>query len=154
MTATGHALIGASIATQIPNPWIAIPLSFLSHFLIDKIPHWDPMTNKATKTKKQIYIETALDIIIGYILVAMIFLGWFQVADPILVFISAFAAQLPDFLEAPYLVFHTKIFPFYHDYKLQSWIHDIGFNARLSAPWGVVTQVVTVLIFLVWAAPK
>lgn len=153
MTATGHALIGASIATQIGNPFICLPLSFFSHFLIDKIPHWDPMTNKKNKTKKQIYIETAIDIILSYILVAVIFVGIFNVSDPLLIFISAFASQLPDFFEAPYLLTKKQIFPFYQDYKVQSWIHDIGFNARLDGFWGVTTQVITVLIFLIWASP-
>ena len=154
MTSTGHALIGASIASQIPNPFIAIPLAFLSHFLIDKIPHWDAMTNKKNKTQKQIYTETLIDICLGFTLVIVIFWGIFKVSDPILILISAFAAALPDYLEAPYLILHKKIFPFYQNYKLQSWIHDVGFDARMNAPWGIVTQVGVVLVFLVWAAPK
>lgn len=153
MTATGHALVGASIATQIPNPWISLPLSFLSHFIIDKIPHWDAMTNKHNKTKRQIYTQTAIDIILGYFLVIIIFWGIFKVSDPVLVMLSAFTAQLPDFLEAPYLVLNSKAFPFYQNYKIQKWIHDVWFNSRLNPPWGIVTQAAVVALFLFWAAP-
>lgn len=41
MTATNHTLTGAVIGAAIPNPIIAIPLAFLSHFVLDAIPHFD-----------------------------------------------------------------------------------------------------------------
>lgn len=46
MTATNHALTGAVIALAINEPWLAIPLAFLSHFAIDAIPHWDYAINR------------------------------------------------------------------------------------------------------------
>lgn len=40
MTATNHALTGATIALAVKRPELAIPLAFLSHFALDAIPHF------------------------------------------------------------------------------------------------------------------
>src|SRR3989304_5959545 len=40
MTATNHALTGALIALVVETPGLAIPLAFVSHFVIDVIPHF------------------------------------------------------------------------------------------------------------------
>ncbi len=40
MTATNHVLAGAIIVAFIDKPLIALPLAFLSHFVLDMIPHF------------------------------------------------------------------------------------------------------------------
>lgn len=40
MTATNHAITGALIASVIDKPLIALPLAFLSHFVLDALPHF------------------------------------------------------------------------------------------------------------------
>lgn len=148
MTATGHALVGASIAALVPNPALSLPLAFASHYVFDKLPHWDPMTNKADKSKDLILKETVLDVLIGYFLVGIIFVLILNTANPTLVFLSAFVAQLPDWLEAPYSLFKMKVSPFYEDYRVQKYVHDLWFNSRMQAPGGILTQVIIVGIFL------
>ncbi len=41
MLYTPHFLTGAAIAHLVPNPIIALPLAFVSHFALDCIPHTD-----------------------------------------------------------------------------------------------------------------
>jgi hypothetical protein len=43
MTGFNHATTGALIAGVVVNPLVAIPLAFVSHFVLDAIPHfgWD-----------------------------------------------------------------------------------------------------------------
>src|ERR1700733_12631073 len=42
LTLTTHAIVGAAIASAIPTyPSLAIAAAFVSHFLLDAIPHWD-----------------------------------------------------------------------------------------------------------------
>ena len=41
MTAPNHALTGALIGLSVSNPALALPLAFLSHFVLDVIPHYD-----------------------------------------------------------------------------------------------------------------
>lgn len=151
MTATVHGLVGASIATMIPNPVIAFPIIFLSHFLLDKIPHWDPLTNKANKTFPRILSEIGVDYITSYLLVILFFGVFFQSQNLPYLLLAAFISQLPDTLEGPYIL-TKKHFPvFYQLYQVQHWFHDVWFNARLKAPWGIVTQVVVATIFLYFA---
>ena len=40
MTATNHAVTGAVIAAVVRQPLWAVPLAFLSHFVMDAIPHF------------------------------------------------------------------------------------------------------------------
>lgn len=40
MRAINHALGGAVIGLSIADPVVALPLSFLSHFIVDAIPHF------------------------------------------------------------------------------------------------------------------
>ncbi len=49
MTATNHALAGAVIALTIKRPELAIPLSFVSHFVLDGIPHFGIHTEDVFK---------------------------------------------------------------------------------------------------------
>ncbi len=147
MTATGHALIVAAIATLIPNPTLSMPLAILSHFVGDKLPHWDVMTDK-NKSKRQILIQSAIDVLVGFALVWAIFIFAWHSANPVLILLSAFVAQLPDWLELPYFIFGKQIPIFDLNYKAQKWIHDVWFNSRLKAPWGIITQVVVVLFFI------
>jgi hypothetical protein len=42
LTAPNHALTGALIGLSVANPWLAIPLAFVSHFVCDAVPHYDP----------------------------------------------------------------------------------------------------------------
>lgn len=40
MIATNHALTGAVIVLAVKQPALALPLAFLSHFILDAIPHF------------------------------------------------------------------------------------------------------------------
>ena len=40
MTASNHLLTGAAIAVAVRQPFLAIPLAFVSHFVLDAIPHF------------------------------------------------------------------------------------------------------------------
>ena len=151
MTATAHALIGASIARIVPDPVIGLPLALFSHFICDKVPHWDPMTTAKEKSRRLILYQTVADVLVGYFLVFLFFFVFTQSANPTYILLSAFVAQLPDWLEIPYVFLDSKTPPFYQNYKFQKWLHDVGFNARMRAPWGVVTQLVVIALFLIWA---
>ena len=40
MTGFNHGITGAAIAIYVKNPYIAIPLSLVSHYIADTIPHF------------------------------------------------------------------------------------------------------------------
>ncbi len=41
MTGFNHGITGALIALTVKNPLLAVPLSFISHFAQDLVPHFD-----------------------------------------------------------------------------------------------------------------
>ena len=142
MTATAHALIGASIASRIVNPAVGIPLAIISHFAADLVPHWDAGTNHRQKSPTRLKLEAAADVLVGF---ALVFLIFRTTVEPIYLFSMVIAAQLPDWLEAPSWMFGFKVPPF-------SWLDYLGhkLQSRMQLPWGLVTQVVIVgmLVFL------
>ena len=150
MTATAHALIGASLAVKITNPLLGIPLAIGSHFVADLIPHWDAGTNHRQKSALRLKLEATLDVLLGFALVFILFRTQ-TLANPVYVFSMVIAAQLPDWLEAPSWMFGLKVPPF-------SWIDWLGhkLQSRMQLPWGLVTQIVIVgaLILSVLGGPQ
>lgn len=153
MTATAHALVGAAIASRFPDPIIAPILSLFSHFVLDSIPHWDFGTNWANRAKwltgTLAIIETMIGLTLAYFLFAQ------KAPLPTLV-LSIIASELPDWLEAPWFIFFVKgktehvtdkrgILPttFHTIYKYTNLFHT-----RAQLPFGLITQVATVLFFL------
>lgn len=140
MTATAHALIGASIAATIANPVIGIPLAFASHFLADLVPHWDIGTNHREKSLLRSRIEATLDVLLGF---ALAFLIFSKFVSPLYLFVIIIASQLPDWLGTPYWLFNLKFPPF-------SWAYYVGhkIQSRMQLPWGLVTQIAIVGIIV------
>lgn len=143
MTATSHALIGASLAVIIANPIIGIPTAIVTHFIADLIPHWDAGTNHREKSPTRLKIEATFDVLLGFALVFLIFRNLVNL--PYL-YTMVIAAQLPDWLEAPAWMFGLNIPPF-------SWMDYLGhkLQSRAQLPWGLVTQVVIVGLLVFYA---
>ena len=140
MLAASHVLIGASLASLMPNPVAGLPLALGLHFLGDLLPHWDLRTRHVTRSKLKTIILSLTDVGIGF------FIGWWlfgkTVPVPYLIAMM-FTAQLPDWLEAPYHIFDWNFPPFSSIKKLQSRLHH-----KLDLPWGLVWQVLIVAVFL------
>lgn len=109
MLLTPHVFIGLAIAKLLPNPFLAIPVALLSHFLGDITPHWDFFS----KTRKEerlrgwrpiaVMAELGLGIAVGVFFTTRAL--WLQ-QDPkaaLLGLICGIMAVLPDALEAPYI---------------------------------------------------
>lgn len=140
MTATAHALVGGAIAFSVQNPALGVTLSFLSHPLLDFIPHWDFGWGWRQKTKLKLFCEASLDLAAGVLLSYALF-G--QYINHYYFFGCVFVSLLWDFLEIPYWFFNWRFFPFSLSHSIQ---HQIQGKARL--PWGVVTQIVTVGVIM------
>ncbi|HPR09796.1 hypothetical protein KDA06_04610 [Candidatus Saccharibacteria bacterium] len=102
MTATNHALTGAVIGLTIGNPLIAIPLAFVSHFVLDTIPHFG---FKGTRTDEQLLGQRWFKwlLVTEALLCFMIVLTlWLQQPHQWLVgAVSAFVATSPDLYSIP-----------------------------------------------------
>jgi len=118
MLLTPHTFIGLVIAHFTGNPILTAPLAFLSHFIADKIPHWDFYSNTdnddGSRTKGWRMFAFVLDFGLA------LSIGWFffykALYNPNLGFypglnliVGALFSNLPDAMEAPY-IFHMKIY--------------------------------------------
>lgn len=70
-----HILVGAAIAANSPTLLLGVIFAFLSHFLLDAIPHWEysikPLENIKIKGRlycMPIFRRIAIDIFVGLII--------------------------------------------------------------------------------------
>ncbi len=111
-----HVLVGAAIATVVPNPLISIPLSLASHFLGDYVPHWNP--HFPTELKKYGRLTPATFVILMADSAIAVFVGLAigQALYPdfptgLLTFnllACCLASVLPDVVEIPHYFFGFK----------------------------------------------
>ena len=144
MTATGHAIIGTVIAVKIGNPALAIPLAVASHVAADAFPHWDEGTNAFRKSKKKIITQAVADVVLGFVLSALIVFLFFPATNLFYAFLMVIAAQALDWLTAPYYFFKIKSFKIF--YKFQKL-----FDHELNKPWGIINQI-AILVFILLLA--
>jgi hypothetical protein len=102
-----HTLIGALVATKIPEPRIALPLALISHFVLDLIPHWNPnlYTEKindgqvAEKSIQLVVADTIASLILGSV-IAWSF--WPNINRIVTIYLACFFAVIPDVIEGLY----------------------------------------------------
>lgn len=136
MLIVSHVVAGAVIASGIPSLWIAVPLAFLSHFLLDMIPHVQAPTDEGYRPNRRTYMFVALDLI-----VSAIFLVYFNLNINALLIV--FAAILPDLLDLTrYNALCYKIFKPYYDF------HDKIQN-ETNKPIGFITQIVLIVVGII-----
>lgn len=106
MLSISHAVTGAVIATNLGNPYLAVPLIIMSHYLEDSISHWDAGTGLGSgkKTRKAALRDGIIDLAIAGILVLIYYPT--SISSPTTFITSpaiwgAFFGLLPDFIEAP-----------------------------------------------------
>ncbi len=145
MLETPHVAVGALIAAKIPNPFIAIPLAFASHFILDKVPHWNPHLNKEMRengypTKKSTTIVVADAAIALGIGIFFAFRAAPDYSHSLTILLACFASVLPDVIEAPYFFLKTK------GKIVTKWISLHRTLQNDATPfWGLLTQAATVL---------
>lgn len=150
MLETPHVAFGAAIAIKTGNPWVAIPLAFTSHFLLERVPHWNPHLN--TEMKKYGKLTDTTKLVIGIDLVSAICLSAFlaQTQSPnnlqmFNVLASSFASILPDLMEGPYFFLGMR------GKFLTWWLKSQkALQVDASPFWGLLTQAVTIFFSIYW----
>ena len=150
MLETPHVVVGAAIATAIPNPLISIPLALASHFVLDRVPHWNPHLNTELKKFGKITTQTRTIVIMDVIL--SLTLGFYiaslalpNTAHAMTILFASFAAVLPDVIEVPYFFFGLKT------KFIKNWIKfQKSIQVDTTPIPGLLTQVVTILAAFLW----
>jgi hypothetical protein len=154
MFITTHAAIGALVGAAVPNRYLAFTLGFLSHFLVDRIPHGDEHMldgyKSGDKVKRAIAYVTIDSIIAMYVTLMILSnapanlhgaMKW-----------GLIGSVLPDLLVGVYEL--TKIQPFFrrftafHHKNHHEWIAKFRKGKDIPFKWGVAYQVVAAIILV------
>lgn len=138
MPITPSATLGAAIAVQVGGP-LALLLSFLSHFLLDYIPHWQGHLFPDKPTFKT-WIIVALDLAF-----ALLFVNYIAHRHPSyggFILLNAFLANAADLDVIAGIhpqVMENPLFRRYYD-----WHRRI--QRGTSRVWGLIPPLVVVII--------
>jgi hypothetical protein len=107
MLETPHVVVGAAIATKVVNPALALPLALASHFILDKVPHWNPhlytetqkLGHPAKKTTSIAILDVGIALVTG-LFIASKFSG--DLGKVILILACCLISVLPDLIKWPY----------------------------------------------------
>lgn len=150
MLETPHVAVGAAIALKIPNPLISIPLAFASHFILDRVPHWNPHfyteTQKFGKpTKKSTTIavvDSSLALAMGVALAATVLPDW---GHTITILACSFASVISDQIKIPFFFFEQRVG------FSKKWT-DFERSIQIEVPFvpGVLTQLIVISTAFLW----
>lgn len=148
MILTPHLLAGAAIASKVQPVPLALLLAFLSHYLLDLLPHGEyPINNiQEKKWKKSLvgFLRVGLDASFGGLLVLL-----FSDNIPV-IFAGAFLAVLPDGFNFLNLVFPNSVL------KIQKRIHHrIHFPETKKIPLflGILSQIAVGVLAIFFLMP-
>ena len=150
MLETPHVVVGAAIASKITNPILSLPLTLASHFILEKVPHWNPHLYTETRkygkpTKKSTtitFIDSSTALIVGSFIA---FRAYPNIAQTANILACCLMASIPDIVEAPYF------FLGYRHKTLKKWIDwQKSIQVDIAFFPGFLTQVVTVASALFW----
>lgn len=152
MLETPHVAIGAILAVKTGNPLFSIPLSIASHFVLDKVPHWNPHTYTETikngSPSKSTIIITVMDIAISILLGSAI--AYSVLPNKIMalnVLASCFASVLPDVSKYPFFLFKKT-----RNGAYKKWVEtERAFqNQTNNLFWGLFTQILVITASIWW----
>ncbi|KKU12133.1 MAG: hypothetical protein UX19_C0006G0009 [Candidatus Woesebacteria bacterium GW2011_GWA1_45_8] len=143
-------MVGAAIATKVVNPALALPLALGSHFILDRIPHWNPHlfteTQKYGQPSQKSTILAWVDV--GVSLGLGLFVASRYLQDPgkvALILACCLASVLPDLVKWPYYFLKKR------GGLLEKWVffeRKLQVNASF---WpGVFTQLALIVASFWW----
>jgi hypothetical protein len=148
MLETPHVAVGAAIATAVANPALSLPLALGSHFLLDRIPHWNPHTYTETEkygklSKISLFIastDTFLALVLG-LSIAYSFNPNLQ--KMIIIITACFLSVLPDLIKSPFYLLKKR------GKTLIKYIDlERSFQVETNLYLGMLVQSVVVLVSL------
>jgi hypothetical protein len=136
MILANHAIAGAALASLMPNqPLVGFTVGFLSHFVLDAIPHWDydlssaekdennPVNDDIIVNKKFIFdilLKVGPDIAAGFLISCLVFCLYLKISI-IAVLCGAVGGIAPDILHFAYMKWRHE--PLKSLLKFHLWIH-------------------------------
>ena len=149
MTLTTHAVVGAAISSAFRlNPGAALLAGFMSHFLLDHLPHWDYIDSAKINEEDSLtirdFIKIGFDVLLGFGLALLFFTsngqdGWESIL------MGAFGGMLPDALLFAYMKIRREPFKLFRRFH-----HLMHSSLKIKdARWGLFFQAAILLLVLI-----
>lgn len=136
-----HMLFGAAVGSLIKSPPLAIILAFLSHYLLDLIPHKDYYLkdiNKKWGILRSNILKILLDLCLG-----ILFIFLFSHPPKLVIYVYAFFAILPDGFTVLNNIFSNKVLSSHNLFHEK--IHFLK-DKKIPKPWRIINQIIIVVI--------
>ncbi len=147
MTLTTHATLGAVIGRATGNPVLAFIFGFISHFLIDMVPHGDTGLADNYKIKKVRRKQALAYVMVDAVVAIMFVLILANVKD--IVSVRNFTwgivgSVLPDLIVGVYELTKTKYLHWFN--KMHFFFHDFFIKRKGDVPlyYALMAQVVLI----------
>lgn len=146
MILTPHLLLGSAITLTIPFLPLAVALAFLSHYILDALPHWEYSTRNLQQKNwsKAIFdfLKIGADFSCGILILIIVLLN----QNLLLGLIGAFFAALPDIGTFVYILFpkNRLLTIHYHFHSACHWHKE-----KSPIFFQVVTELV-IIILSIW----
>ena len=140
-----HALLGTLIGKSFSNLLLIAVLAFISHFILDALPHLDTGSFKKSRDENTLrdWLFILFDVLVG---VAFVIYFALKLASwPIIV--GGFFAVLPDVIDGFAWLFKLERKPFFKQFHL--WHEQIGFKLTYDLVWlGLFVEIFVILVLL------
>lgn len=149
MIFTSHLVIGATIGAEVMYLPLVAVLAFLSHYLLDFIPHVEyPINNILKKNWKKSapdFLRVFSDFIVGVFFFFSIHV--FTNTPYLILSIGVFFAVLPDIIEVVYHIFPKNRFLKWH-YNMHDKVHFLA-HKKIPNFWRVFSQIAAAAMGLI-----
>jgi len=136
VTGINHVVTGSLIAAVLPQPLLAIPLAFLSHFVLDTLPHYGhEHDERYWLTRAYTKVLIADGILTAGFFIALLAL---TPANWMLLFACGVAGLLPDILWIPYYLHDLKHPESKERHPVSKLLKRIQLGER---PWGIYVEI-------------
>ncbi len=139
-----HMLVGAVIGSKINNFWAIFILALISHFLFDRLPHWEYVKNPSNLPREKFpffIFKAVLDLTLGIIII------WYLTSASLFhfyIFFGAFTAILPDGLTLLNMLTGKKIKILE---KFWSFHKKVSIAENKNSPfWGAIIEIAVVIL--------
>ncbi len=137
-----HASIGGLIGGKITNSqWLAFVFGFMSHFILDMIPHNDDIVINQNN-KQNLYLVVASDLLISFFLM-LFWLKWLTPQNSHTLILGMFGAALPDGIWGIYEQWKIKGLGWF--YKLHNYINRL-FSYQISRKKAIIGQIFIIIL--------
>ena len=159
MTLSAHAVVGTAVASLFPiNLPAAFAVAFLSHYVMDAIPHRDyKLESLVSDGKNHLnddlvmdmrfvcdFVKISADFGLGIILSLLLFIAVHPAGWPIVV-VGIVGGVMPDGLQFVYMKTHNKILSYFQ--RVHVWAHfDEHPNVTPFAGFSLQAVIVAVIV--------